>query len=89
MVEQLLATTTADASTHCWCCDDWGYQFRNDGVRVPCPGCAGGEKVVGPTYPAVPTYPTYPVFPPYWPAEIAELSGAAPMYVPWGPYLEW
>ena len=56
-------TTTTTTEPVCKCCDGRGWQERNDGIRIPCPGCVGGDVHTVPYYP-VPYYPSMP-YPPW------------------------
>ena len=64
-------TTNSSDSTPapCVCCDGKGWQERNDGIRVPCPGCDARQPFwpphpTGPRIDGVPfwevTFPTVP-----------------------------
>lgn len=51
------------ASGSCPCCDGKGYQTRQDGIRVPCPGCRG-------VWYQPSSGPIYPVWVPMWPPNV-------------------
>lgn len=44
-------------TTQCICCDGKGYQVRNDGIKVPCPGCTTHGRFMLDDFAVAPGYP--------------------------------
>jgi len=57
-----MVDSTSTTVPVCPCCGGTGVQTRNDGIKIPCPGCTHTIEIT----PAIPT-PWVPYNPPYQP----------------------